>query len=128
MVARRCAGKLTDQRFLRRERIRRKREFDRLFRDGRLFRFPEISLRALPNGLPYSRLGLSVGRKVGGAVRRNRIKRLLREAYRLNKHVLSVSCDIVVVPRPEWSNLSLGVIEPTFQKALLSIEKAFAPS
>lgn len=60
---------------------------------------------AVANELPYSRLGLSVGRKHGTAVQRNRIKRLLREAYRLERPQLPAGLDLVVVPRQgnEWT-------------------------
>lgn len=58
-----------------------------------------IVVYAAPNGLKYSRLGLSVGRKLGTAVSRNRIKRLLREAYRLEAATLPTGYDFVVVPR-----------------------------
>ncbi len=115
-----------DARFPRRERLRQTRDFDRVFREGRLFRMPEFLVRALPNGLSHSRLGLSVGKRAGGAVRRNRMKRLLREAYRLNKHVLSVPCDIVVVPRPGWRDLSLAAVEAVLRKALSHVEQTFA--
>jgi ribonuclease P protein component len=52
------------------------------------------------NDLPYSRLGLSVSRKLGGAVVRNRWKRLIREAFRLSRTELPEGIDIVVIPRP----------------------------
>ncbi len=52
------------------------------------------------NGLPHNRLGLSVSRRVGNAVRRNRMKRLLREAFRLNQHAWPTGMDLVVVVRP----------------------------
>lgn len=53
-----------------------------------------------PNGLPHPRLGLSVSRKVGGAVVRNRFKRLFREAFRLSQHELPAGVDLVLIPRP----------------------------
>ena len=55
---------------------------------------------AIPNDLGYPRLGLSVGRKVGTAPKRNRIKRLLREAFRLMQHDLPRGYDLVINVRP----------------------------
>ena len=53
------------------------------------------------NAQPQTRLGLSVSRKVGGAVRRNRWKRLLREAFRLVRRQLPAGLDLVVIPRQQ---------------------------
>ena len=50
-----------------------------------------------------SRLGISVPRKVGNAVRRNRIKRIVRETFRLHREIFPRSSDIVVTVRPEFS-------------------------
>lgn len=55
---------------------------------------------AVPNGLAHPRLGLSVARRVGSAIRRNRIKRRLREAFRLARHELPGGYDLVIVVRP----------------------------
>lgn len=108
------------------EHIRLQRDFDRLFREGKPLHFSEFVARALPNGLERSRLGLSVGRRVGNAVRRNRIKRLLREAWRLNRDLLGTPCDVVFVPRPSWRELKYAAIEPTMQRAMRAIATAFA--
>ncbi len=117
----------TDCRFRAFEHVRLKREFDRVFQEGRAFELREISVRALPNGLGHARLGLCVSKRHGNAVRRNRIKRLLREAYRLNRRALAVPCDLVIVPRTTWRNLTLAAIEPVFREALSRIGKVFAP-
>ena len=55
---------------------------------------------ARPNTLEFSRIGLALGRAVGGAIRRNRIKRRLREAFRLNRHQWPTGYDWMVVVRP----------------------------
>jgi ribonuclease P protein component len=67
-----------------------------------------------PNGLPHPRLGLSVSRRVGGAVLRNRWKRLIREAFRISQHQLPQGVDLVVIPRgeadPELERLAQSLV------------------
>lgn len=90
---------MVDQRFPAKCHIRRDADFRRAYKqrctasDGRLVIF------AFPNELPYSRLGLSVSRKVGNAVVRNRWKRILREAFRCQRGRLPEGVDLVVIPR-----------------------------
>ncbi len=87
------------QRFLAKYRIVRDADFRRAYRKRCTAADDQLLLFGHENGLPHPRLGLSVSRKVGGAVVRNRWKRILREAFRLNQALLPPGVDMVVVPR-----------------------------
>lgn len=65
------------------ERLTRRREFETVCSQGRFWSNNLVVLRALPNGLESSRYGFAAGRRLGGAVVRNRVKRQLREVVRL---------------------------------------------
>jgi ribonuclease P protein component len=58
-----------------------------------------LIIYACLNQLPHTRIGFSVSRKVGNAARRNRLRRLYREAFRLTKTDLPKSLDLVLIPR-----------------------------
>ena len=92
---------MADQRFLKKYRIRRRAEFQRIYRRRCSAATGAIVVHGCRSDLPYPRIGLTVSRKVGGAVVRNRWKRLLREAFRLCRKQLPDGVDLVVTVRGE---------------------------
>lgn len=86
-------------RFRPHEHLRRPCDFRRVYDRRRSVSDDWLIVYACENDLPYLRLGLSVSRKVGGAVQRNRLRRLYREAFRLSRHDMPVGLDLVLIPR-----------------------------
>jgi ribonuclease P protein component len=117
-----------------RGRLSRSAEFERVYRQGRsngnrylvLYTFPRGDGATLESDGP--RLGVSVSRKVGGAVERNKVKRLLREAFDTEAQRLPGDADVVVVARPDVRELAereglegvRGALEELVTKAVSS--------
>jgi len=102
--------------FARREHVRRRAEYQRIYEGGVKVHGRCFTLFRFANGLEIGRLGIAATRKLGGAVVRNRAKRLVREVFRRNK--LAPGFDIVIVPRRELLDTSLVTLESEFRHIL----------
>lgn len=106
---------MSEQRFRPRERLRKGADFRRVFQRGKVLSDRVLRVHACCNGLAYNRLGLAVSRRVGSAVRRNRFKRLMREAFRLSKPELPTGYDLVLIPSPT-AEPSLGQLRESLTR------------
>ena len=86
---------MSDNRFPKRYRMRTMADFRRVFQYRCAARQGPLLVLAAPNGLEHPRLGLSVSKKLGKAVVRNRWKRLIREAFRLSRQQLPGGIDLL---------------------------------
>jgi ribonuclease P protein component len=110
--------------FPRTHRLRSKLDFAKVF-DAKVreSRGP-ITIYAHPNELNHPRLGISIGRRVGTAPRRNRIKRLLRESFRLMQHDFPRGYDLVIAVRPH-APLILAEYQKILSAAMVKLHGAW---
>ena len=94
-------------------------DFLRVRRLGKSYAHPLVVLITLPNELGYTRVAVSAGRRVGNAVKRNRAKRLLREAFRSQIGMIAPGWDVVMVARQALQGASLQEVSEAVRLLLL---------
>lgn len=107
---------MLDLKFRPAERIRRRAEFQQVYDRGVRAHSRYSTLFVLPNDRAAGRLGIAATKKLGGAVQRNRAKRLIREVFRRNK--VAPGFDVVVIPKRELLDASLTALEADYRSLL----------
>ncbi len=98
------------------DRIRRRVEFQQVYKQGVRIHSRYSTVFILANERGAARLGIAATKKLGGAVQRNRAKRLIREVFRRNK--IAAGFDVVVIPKRELLDASLDVLEADYRTLL----------
>jgi ribonuclease P protein component len=103
-------------RFRPEERIRRRADFKLVYERGVRIHSRYSTVFMLRNEHGVGRLGIAATRKLGGAVQRNRAKRLIREVFRRNK--IANGFDVVVIPKRDLLDASLSTLETDYRTLL----------
>jgi ribonuclease P protein component len=101
------------------ERIRKRQDYLRIYQYGVRSYTERFTIITCPNESGRRRLGMTVGKKAGNAVQRNRIKRLLREFFRLNKSRLPASQDIVIIAKKGIAPLAYDDVYTELERRLI---------
>ena len=110
--------------FPRASRLLRRAEYDAVYREGRRRSSREFTLFLRPNGLDSSRFGWSIKKALGNAVRRNRIRRRLREILRLHRQEIAPGWDIVIHPRSSAATTQFAALQAELLKLMPAGAKA----
>lgn len=100
-----------------RERLTGTENFIRIYRKGKRIKLPSLTIIVAKNYLSYCRIGISASRKIGGATKRNKAKRLIRELFRTNKWIFPSGHDLVFVPYRKFFHLDWNELKGNLVKA-----------
>ena len=114
-----------DRRFPRSSRLTSRRQFLEIYDRGQKVISESFVLFGLPNDLGRCRLGITVTRRIGSAVRRNRIKRRLREVFRLHRSALAPAIDLVINARGGSEARPFAELEAEFVTKFAQLARRF---
>ncbi len=103
------------------ERIRKRKDFLSLYKKGKRYRGKYFNLIYFSNDFCFSRMAVIVSKKVGNAVKRNKIKRQMRTLFRRNKSLLKTPLDIIIIAKKEILESSWLTLQGDYFSALESI-------
>jgi ribonuclease P protein component len=113
--------------FFKKERLLNPRDYVKLNRVGKREETAHFKIIFAENGLGIRRLGITAGRKAGNSVARNRVKRLIREFFRLHKADLPQGCDILIVAKQGAHHLDYWRVREELGAFILDKELHLSP-
>ena len=103
---------------LRSDVLRYKRDFDRLYKKGKSSGDKYVVVFYIVNSLPYTRKAFVASKKVGGAVERNRARRLMKESFRKMEHEVEPGRDVLFIARNTILGIGCAEVEVSMRNAL----------
>lgn len=100
------------------QRIKKNKEFQRIFKKGKSFANRQFIVYVLKNDQPEFRVGLSVSKKVGNAVTRNRIKRYIRQTFLERKDDVMQNADYVIIARQQAAEMDFHESKKSLEHVL----------
>jgi ribonuclease P protein component len=110
------------QRFRRGDRVKKRYEFRQAQLSGRRIHTPHFLIVVQPNALRNTRLGITVTKKVGSAVERNRVKRVVREVFRRNRQLFPLSHDLVFIAKRGATDIDYRSLLSELQRAAKKLQ------
>ena len=123
-----ASGSPREGKFPRRVRLLRHADFERVYKQGRRHFTSHMTVFYLRREQGAQRIGLTVGRALGGAVDRNRMKRRLREAVRLNLPPAARAVDVVINPKKSLLQADFAELQDEIRRAFQVIQKSSEPA
>jgi len=107
--------------------MKKRYEFRQVQLGGRRIHTPHFLIVVQPNALQNTRLGITVTKKVGTAVQRNRIKRIVREVFRRNRHLFPASHDVVFIAKRSATSIEYAGLLGDLERAARRLQPAGVP-
>ncbi len=91
--------------------LKKNQDFKKVYKEGKNYWNRNLILYVRKNDLDYNRIGYSITKKIGNSVTRNRVRRRMKEIYRLNQHRFNQGYDVIIIPKKNTVDISYKELE-----------------